>query len=158
MDLELIFSDEIVNFSNKLEVEIFEKDSKEITLSGNIPNYQSGNIIDVNILTPSGEILKSNLRGSVDGDYFLPVSITDSWISGNYVISLIFNDIVSDTLDFTILNHKFDDKQIISNGTSPENIVESIEILEIQHHDVVINNNSKVSVLFFIIFFIFLLK
>ena len=142
MDLELIFSDEIVNFSNKLEVEIFEKDSKEITLSGNIPNYQSGNIIDVNILTPSGEILKSNLRGSVDGDYFLPVSITDSWISGNYVISLIFNDIVSDTLDFTILNHKFDDKQIISNGTSPENIVESIEILEIQHHDVVINNNK----------------
>ena len=142
MDMELIFSDNVVNFSNELEIEIFEKTSEEITLSGNIPNYQSGNLIDVHILTPSGEILKSNLRASADGDYFLPVIITDSWISGNYVVSLIFNDIVRDTLDFTVLNHKLDDEQFVSTETSPENIVESIEILEIQYYDVIINNNK----------------
>tara|TARA_B110000438_G_scaffold271499_1_gene289420 strand:- start:568 stop:2259 length:1692 start_codon:yes stop_codon:yes gene_type:complete len=142
MGIELIFSDEIINFSNEFEIEIFEKTSEEITLSGNIPNYQLGDLIDVNVLTPSGEILKSNLRASVDGDYFLPIIITDSWISGNYVISLIFNDIVRDTLDFTVLNHKLDDKQMISNETPSDNIVESIEILEIQHYDVIINNNK----------------
>jgi len=142
MDMELIFSDNVVNFSNELEIEIFEKTSEEITLSGNIPNYQSGNLIDVDVLTPSGEILKSNLRASADGDYFLPVIITDSWISGNYVVSLIFNDIVRDTLDFTVLNHKLDDEQFVSTETSPENIVESIEILEIQYYDVIINNNK----------------
>ena len=149
MDMELIFSEEVVNFSNKLEIEIFEKTSEEITLSGNIPNYQLGNLIDVHILTPSGEILKSALRASADGDYFLPVIITDSWISGNYVVSLIFNDIVRDTLDFTVLNHKFDDKQIISNETSPENIVESTEILELEHYDVIIDNTKiKKNILF----------
>ena len=142
MDLELIFSGDVVNVTNKLQIEIFEKDSEEITLSGNIPNYQSGNLIDVDILTPPGEILKSTLRASVDGDYFLPVIITDSWASGNYVVSLIFNDIVKDALDFTVLNHKLDDEQIVSNETSPENILESIEILEIQHYDVVINNGK----------------
>ena len=142
MDMELIFSDNVVNFSNELEIEIFEKTSEEITLSGNIPNYQSGNLIDVDVLTPSGEILKSNLRASADGDYFLPVIITDSWISGNYVVSLIFNDIVRDTLDFTVLNNKLDNEQLVSNETPPENIVESTEILEIPHYDVIINNNK----------------
>jgi len=140
MNLEMIFSDNVVNFTNELEIEISEYDSKEITLSGNIPNYLSNNIIDVNIDTPSGDILESHLRASANGDYFLPVQVTDSWISGTYVVSLIFNDAVQDVIEFSVLNHKYNDAQKVVNETS-ENLDESLEILELEHYDVIIDNN-----------------
>ena len=148
MDLEMIFSDNVVNFTNELEIEISEYDSKEITLSGNIPNYLSGNIIDVNIDTPSGEILESHLRASTNGDYFLPVQVTDSWISGTYVVSLIFNDAVQDVIEFSVLNHKYNNAQKVVNETS-ENLDESLEILELEHYDVIIDNTKiKKNILF----------
>ena len=141
MNLEMIFSDNVVNFTNELEIEISEYDSKEITLSGTIPNYLSGNIIDVNIDTPSGEILESHLRASANGDYFLPMQVTDSWISGTYVVSLIFNDAVQDVIEFSVLNHKYNDAQKVVNEIS-ENLDESLEILELEHYDVIIDNNK----------------
>jgi hypothetical protein len=148
MNLEMIFSDNVVNFTNELEIEISEYDSKEITLSGNIPNYLSGNIIDVNIDTPSGEILESHLRASANGDYFLPVQVTDSWISGTYVVSLIFNDAVQDVVEFSVLNHKYNDAQKVVNKIS-ENLDESLEILELEHYDVIIDNTKiKKNILF----------
>ena len=148
MNLEMIFSDNVVNFTNELEIEISEYDSKEITLSGNIPNYLSGNIIDVNIDTPSGEILESHLRASANGDYFLPVQVTDSWISGTYVVSLIFNDAVQDVIEFSVLNHKYNDAQKVVNEIS-ENLDESLEILELEHYDVIIDNTKiKKNILF----------
>jgi len=148
MDLEMIFSDNVVNFTNELEIEISKYDSKEITLSGNIPNYLSGNIIDVNIDTPSGDILESHLRASANGDYFLPVQVTDSWISGTYVVSLIFNDAVQDVIEFSVLNHKYNDAQKVVNETS-ENLDESLEILELEHYDVIIDNTKiKKNILF----------
>jgi len=140
MNLEMIFSDNVVNFTNELEIEISEYDSKEITLSGNIPNYLSNNIIDVNIDTPSGDILESHLRASANGDYFLPVQVTDSWISGTYVVSLLFDDVIQDVVEFSVTNHKYNNSQKVDN-TSSENLDESLEILELEHYDVIIDNN-----------------
>mgnify|MGYP001453296220 CR=1 FL=1 len=141
MNLEMIFSDQVVNFSSKLEIEISEYESKEITLSGNIPNFSYLNVLDVNIVTPSGDVLQSTIRTSSNGDYFLPVIISDSWESGTYVVSLMFDDVIQDTVEFSVNNHKYNDSQKVGKVSS-KILNESLEILEIQHYDVIINNNK----------------
>ena len=140
MNLEMIFSDQVVNFSTKLEIEISEYESKEITLTGNIPNFSYGTALDVDIETPSGEILESRLLTSANGDYFVPIILDDSWESGTYVVSLLFDDVIQDVLEFSLTNHKYNDAQKVDNESS-EILNESLEILELEHYDVIIDNN-----------------
>ena len=141
MNLEMIFSDQVVNYSTEFEIEITEYESKEISLTGNIPNFSYLNVLDVNILTPSGDVMQSTIRTSSNGDYFLPVIISDSWESGTYVVSLLFDDVVQDTVEFSVNNHKYNDSQKVGKISS-EILNESLEILELEHHDVIIDNNK----------------
>jgi len=140
MNLEMIFSDQVVNFSTELEIEISEYESKEISLTGNIPNFSYVHVLDVDIATPSGEILESNLLPSANGDYFVPIILDDSWESGTYVVSLLFDDVIQDVLEFSLTNHKYNDAQKVDNESS-EILNESLEILELEHYDVIIDNN-----------------
>ncbi|WP_156416060.1 hypothetical protein, partial [Nitrosopumilus sp. Nsub] len=131
MNLEMIFSDQVVNFSTKLEIEISQYESKEITLTGNIPNFSYDNVLDVDIATPSGEILESHLRTSASGDYFVPVILDDSWESGTYVVSLLFDDVIQDVVEFFVINHKYNNSQTVDNNSSVI-LNESLEILELE--------------------------
>ena len=54
---------------------------------------------------------------------------------------MIFNDAVQDVIEFSVLNHKYNDAQKVVNEIS-ENLDESLEILELEHFDVIIDNNK----------------
>jgi hypothetical protein len=142
MEFSMEFHDEIKTLSNNFKIKINERELQEIILTGSIENYVPSTLVDIHVITPLGNDVISHTIASNMGEYFLPIQITDTWISGDYSAYVTYGTFVDEPILFSVINSKLDNSQIISDMVSSENIIDTAEILELQHYDVVIDNHK----------------
>ncbi len=56
---------------------------------------------------------ESHLIASEDGDYYMPIMIDDSWISGQYTAYVTYGDFMDESSSFSVINHAITSEEII---------------------------------------------
>jgi len=142
MQFSMEFHDEIKTLSDNFEIKINERELQEIILTGSIENYVFGTLVDTHIITPLGNDVISHTIAAHNGEYYLPMQITDTWISGDYSAYVTYGTFVDEPLLFSVVNSKLDNSQIVFDKVSSENVIDTVKMLELDHYDVVIDNHK----------------
>jgi len=126
MDLFLNFETEIQKMVDTQEITISYGDEKQIILSGILDNYISKSIVDVHVINPNGVDNVSHIYASSDGEYYMPIMIDDSWISGDYTAYVTYNDFIDEPSTFQVTNNVIVNDEILEEQNS-EIIVEDLK-------------------------------
>ena len=87
------------------EIIILSGEEKQIILSGLLENYSSGDPVDVHLVGPDGIDTVSSIYASSSGEYYMPIIINDSWISGSYTAYVTYHDFLDEPSVFEVINN-----------------------------------------------------
>lgn len=105
MDLFMKMKGEMQKMVDTFEVEINTGESQQVILSGNLDDYISGDPVTVHLISPDGADSESHLIASESGDYYMPIIVNDSWVSGQYTAYVTYGDFVDEPSSFSVINH-----------------------------------------------------
>ena len=87
------------------EIIILSGEEKQIILSGLLENYSSGDPVDVHLVGPDGIDTVSSIYASSSGEYYMPIIIDNSWISGSYTAYVTYHDFIDEPSIFEVINN-----------------------------------------------------
>jgi hypothetical protein len=90
--------------SENMSVESFHLEQRIITISGKVDNYEPRTLVTITIVNPDGTTESMSLYGTSDGEYFMPLSIDDTWYTGKYSIYSTYGESVNEVLTFEVTN------------------------------------------------------
>ena len=105
MDLFLNFESEVQKMVDTDKIVISYGDEKQIILSGILDDYVSQGIVDVHVVNPDGVDTGSNIYASSDGEYYMPIIIDASWVSGLYTAYVTYGDFIDTPSSFKVINN-----------------------------------------------------
>jgi hypothetical protein len=126
MDLFLNFESEVQKMVDTDEITISYGEEKQIILSGILDDYVSQGIVDVHVVNPDGVDTVSNIYASSDGEYYMPIIIDASWVSGLYTAYVTYGDFIDPPSSFKVINNVIHVDEIVKDETS-EIIVEDLK-------------------------------
>jgi hypothetical protein len=141
MNLFLKMQGDIQKMVDVTKVEINAGDVQQVILSGTLDDYVSGDTVTVHLIAPDGVDSEFHLIASEDGDYYTPIMINDSWISGQYTAYVTSGDFVDEPSSFSVINHAMVIDEIILED---EIIVEDNEV-ELKNYFISLNEHVSSS-------------
>ena len=105
MDLFLNLGSGVEKMVDTDEIIILSGEEKQIILSGLLENYSSGDPVDVHLVGPDGIDTVSSIYASSSGEYYMPIIINDSWISGSYTAYVTYRDFIDEPSVFEVINN-----------------------------------------------------
>ena len=119
MDLFLNLGSGVEKMVDTDEIIILSGEEKQIILSGLLENYSSGATVDVHLVGPDGIDIVSSIYASSSGEYYMPIIIDDSWISGSYTAYVTYHDFLDEPSVFEVINNTIlADDVILAEDTS----------------------------------------
>jgi hypothetical protein len=146
MDLFLNFESEVQKMVDTDEIIISYGDEKQIILSGVLENYISGETVEVHLINPDGTDTVSHLRPSSDGEYYMPIIVDESWVSGSYTAYVTHGTFNDEPSSFNVINNVIQTKEEIDEE---EEVDESI-LEELENYSIILNNSQSVDSVHFI--------
>ena len=126
MNLFLNFESEVQKMVDTDEIIISYGEEKQIILSGIIDGYISKGIVDVHVVNPDGIDNVSYIYASSDGEYYMPIIIDASWVSGVYTAYVTYGDFIDNPSSFKVMNNVIHTDEIVKDEIS-EIIVEDLK-------------------------------
>ena len=139
MDLFLNFGSGVEKMVDTDEIIILSGEEKQITLSGVLENYSSGDPIYVHLVSPDGTDTVSSIYASSTGSYYMPIIIDDSWISGSYTAYVTYRDFIDESSFFEVMNNS-----IHLNEENLENKADKILVQNITNYSIFLDNSQSV--------------
>ena len=127
MNLFLNFENGVENMVDADEIIISYGEQKQITLSGILKNYSSGQVVDVHLVDPDGNDTISSIYASSSGSYYMPIIIDDSWVSGSYTAYVTYFDFIDDSSFFEVVNNTILSKEIILEKETSDIILQDLK-------------------------------
>ena len=127
MDLFLNLGGNLEKLVDATKIEISHGEQKQITLSGIIENYSSGDRIDVHLVNPDGVDTISHIFASSTGSYYMPIIIDDTWVSGDYNAYVTYGNFMDTPSLFEVVNDTIIDEKIILESNDDEIILEDLK-------------------------------
>lgn len=144
MKLFLNLENTVQKMVSNEQIIISSGDTNQITLSGIMPNYSSGDTITVHLVNPSGTDAVSSILASSSGEYYMPIIIDDSWISGTYTAYVAYGEFVDSSSIFEVINNsiKIDD-EIINEAIS------EITLQDVDNYSITLSDFKSIETLNF---------
>ena len=139
MDLFLNMESGIEQMVDTDKVIILSGDKKQIILSGILENYSSGDIVDVHLVNPDGVDNTSHIYASSSGEYYMPIMVDDSWISGQYTAYVTYQDFIDDASVFDVINDTILAEEIIL-----ETEISEIILQDLKNYSISLDNSQSV--------------
>jgi hypothetical protein len=126
MDLFLNFESEVQKMVDTDEIIISYGEEKQIILSGILDDYISKSIVDVHVVNPDGVDIVSHIYASSNGEYYMPIIIDASWVSGLYTAYVTYGDFNDTPSSFKVVNNVIHVDEIVKDEAS-EIIVDDLK-------------------------------
>ena len=135
MDLFLNLGSGVEKMVDTDEIIILFGEEKQIILSGLLENYSSGSPVDVHLVGPDGIDTVSSIYASSSGEYYMPIIINDSWISGSYTAYVTYHDFIDEPSLFEVINNTILVDDVLLTEETSEIILEDLKNYSITFDD-----------------------
>jgi hypothetical protein len=143
MDLFLNFESNLQKMVDTDEITISYGDKKQITLSGVLENYVSQGIVDVHVVNPEGVDTISHIYASSDGEYYMPIIIDASWVSGLYTAYVTYGDFIDQPSSFEVINHVIHVDEIVTEE------IKDITVSDLKNYFITLDNSKSIESIHF---------